>query len=85
VVGSPIAFPADGRRVIFLLHWDPRGEVEDYVLHLVRGLRPHAERIVAMSNGALTPAGRERLESVADAVWERENVGLDAWGHKTAM
>ncbi|MFW8744924.1 rhamnan synthesis F family protein [Mesorhizobium japonicum] len=71
--------------MIFLLHWDPRGEVEDYVLHLVRGLRPHAERIVAMSNGALTPAGRERLESVADAVWERENVGLDAWGHKTAM
>ena len=36
-------------------------------------------------NGDLTEQGRERLESVADTVWVRENVGFDVWGYKSAL
>lgn len=78
-------FPPDGRRVIFYLFYDPRGIVDDYVDYKLRRLRPFAEHIVAIVNGPLTEAGRERLEAVADEVMQRENVGFDVWGYKTAL
>lgn len=67
------------------LYWDPRGEVDDYVLYKLERLRPFAEHIFVVVNGELTAAGRERLESVADTVWQRENVGYDVWGYKCAL
>lgn len=84
-VVEPAPFPADGRRVVFYLLHDSRGEVDDYIVYKLSELRPFAEHIFVVVNGDLTEAGRGRLEAVADTVWVRENVGFDVWGYKTAL
>ncbi len=73
------------RRAVFYLFYDPEGRVDDYVLHTLRGLRTHAEHIFVVSNGELDDHNRGRLETVADRVWARENIGFDVWAYKEAM
>ena len=84
-VVEPIAYPADGRRVVFYLLHDSRGDVDDYIVYKLSELRPFAEHIFVVVNGELTEEGRRRLEPVADTVWVRENVGFDVWGYKSAL
>ncbi|WP_202862334.1 rhamnan synthesis F family protein [Antricoccus suffuscus] len=59
--------------------------MDDYIVHKLARLREHAETIFVVSNSALTTDGRSKLESVADTVYVRENVGFDVWGYKQAM
>jgi rhamnosyltransferase len=73
------------RRVVFYLFFDPQGKVDDYISYKLERLRRHAEYIFVVSNGQLTDDGRVKLGTVADRVWERENVGFDVWGYKEAM
>jgi rhamnosyltransferase len=73
------------RRAAFYLFYDPEGQVDDYVLHTLGHLRPHVEHIFVVSNSPLDDVARGRLESVADTVWERENVGFDVWAYKESM
>lgn len=73
------------RRVIFYLFYDPRGQVDDYVTHKLKSLRESADYIFVVANSVLTPEGRSKLESVADEVYARENVGFDVWAYKEAM
>lgn len=79
------AFPAKGRRVIFYLLFDERGEVDEYIRYKLQHLRPFAEQIVVVSNGPLAESGRVALADLADDVWERENVGLDVGGYRFAL
>ena len=72
------------RIIIYLFH-DSRGEVDDYVLYKLRALRPFAQHIFVVVNGALTPAARARLTAVVDTVWERENSGFDVGGYRAAL
>ena len=76
------AFPMGGRRAIIYLYFDPEGRVDRYVTHKLASLRAHAEHILVVSNGPLTPEGRAALEAVSDDVFERENIGFDVWGYK---
>lgn len=79
------SFPADGRRLLVYVVYDPRGDVEEYISYALRHLREHCERIVAVVNGALTELGRGRLEAVADDVIVRPNEGYDIWGYKCGL
>jgi lipopolysaccharide biosynthesis protein len=85
VTRRPGAFPANGKRVIFYLFHDSRGEVDDFVLYKLRELRPYADHIFVVVNGRLVPDAAAELQIVADTVWERENVGYDVWGYKSAL
>ncbi|WP_163616836.1 MULTISPECIES: rhamnan synthesis F family protein [unclassified Microbacterium] len=82
---EPIVYPANGKRVVFYLFHDSRGDVDDYIVHKLDALRPHVEHIFVVVNGKLTDLGRERLAPVADTVWQRENVGFDVGGYKDAL
>jgi lipopolysaccharide biosynthesis protein len=73
------------RRIVFYLFFDPQGVVDDYVTYKLQALREHADHIFVVSNSPLTPQGRDKLESVADTVWARRNVGFDVWAYKEAM
>ena len=73
------------RRIVFYLFFDPQGVVDDYVTYKLQALREHADHIFVVSNSTLTPEGRDKLESVADTVWARKNVGFDVWAYKEAM
>ena len=73
------------RRAAFYLFYDPEGQVDDYVLHTLGHLRSHVEHLFVVSNSPLDDVARGRLESAADTVWERENVGFDVWAYKESM
>lgn len=73
------------RRLIILVVWDRRGDVEAYVSHALAGLRPHSAHLLVVVNGVLSDDGRARLEPVADEILVRENRGFDIWGHKDAL
>ena len=55
--------------LIIYVIWDRRGDVEDYVAYALAGLREHAAHILVVVNGALTEAGRAKLEPVATRSW----------------
>lgn len=73
------------KRIAFYLFWEKNGDVDHYVAYCLEKLREHVEHVVVVSNGPLSAAGRAQLESVADDVWERENVGYDVWGYKEGL
>lgn len=73
------------RRAVFYLFYDPQGQVDDYVLHTLEYLRPHADHLFVVSNSRLGEAATARLEGVADEVWQRDNLGFDVWAYKEAM
>jgi rhamnosyltransferase len=78
-------FPADGRRLVVYVVYDPRGEVEDHVLHALGALREHADGIFAVVNGKLTEGGRARLERATDRILVRDNRGFDIGAQRDAL
>lgn len=78
-------FPEGGKRLLIYVVYDPRGDVEEYIPYALERFRPHCTHILAISNGALTDSGRERLAPVVDQLIERENRGFDIWGYKTGL
>lgn len=82
---EPETFPSGGRRLLIYVVWDRRGEVDDYVIHALEGLRDHAAQILVVINGALSDDARARLEPVADEILLRANVGYDIWAQKDAL
>lgn len=73
------------RRVIIYQFFDPQGIVDDFVVHTLTALRPHAEHIFVVSNSELDEVNRARLEAVSDRLWVRDNVGFDVWGFKEGL
>ena len=76
-------FPPGGLRVVFFSIDDPRGEVADYVLHALKGLRPHASRIVAVVRHGVSEQAHARLSPYVDAVVSSRDHGLRA--HRDAV
>lgn len=73
------------KRVLFYLFYDEQGIVDDYIPYKLSKLREHIDTIFVVSNSPLDATARKNLETVADIVHERENVGFDVWGYKEAM
>ncbi len=84
-MSRPERFPESGSRAVVYVIYDRRGRVDDFVLHALSRLREHADRIIAVVNGALLEDARVRLEAVADDVLQRENTGMDIWGQKAGL
>lgn len=78
-------FPADGRRLLVYVVYDPRGDVEEYIPYALTHLREHCERILVVVNGLLTDEGRTTLEDVCDEILVRDNNGYDIWGYKAGL
>ncbi len=72
-------------RVAIFFFYDAQGIVDEYVEVYLRGLKPNLTHLLAVVNGALTDAGRARLQRVADEVLVRENQGFDVWAYKVGI
>lgn len=84
-IERPVALATGAKRVIFYLLYDARGTVDDYIPYKLARLRECADHIVVICNGGVNQAGFGVLQSVADEVWERDNVGFDVEGYKWAI
>jgi rhamnosyltransferase len=69
------------KRLAMYVHYDPKGEVRDYVVFCLQGLSAVVSDILVIVNGMLSDGSRKKLESIKLKVIERENKDFDfgAW------
>ena len=72
-------------RCAIFLYYDREGKVDDYVIYLLKSLKPHVKNLLAVCNGTLTEEGTKRLESVTDEVLFRANSGFDVGGYREGL
>ena len=72
-------------RLGLFVFYDPQGIVDDYVVHLLKHLRPHFTKLVVISNGTLNEIAKNRLTQYADNLFIRKNQGLDAAAYKAGL
>lgn len=72
-------------RLGIFVFFDPQGIVDEYVVYLLRSLRPHFSRMIVVSNSALEQTAQARLLQHADDLFLRENQGLDAAAYKAGL
>lgn len=82
---TPASAARDRTRVGVFVTYDPDGIVDDYVLALLRGMRPNLSRLVVVANGALSDNGRRTLAEFTDEVHVRPNAGFDAAAWQEAL
>ncbi len=67
------------------LYYDRQGIVDDYVIYLLNGIRPHLKYLLVVVNGQLEVSSKKKLENVADEVMEKENEGFDVGGYRAGI
>lgn len=69
------------KRLAIYLHYDPKGEVRDYVTCCLRGLKEVVSDILVVVNKPLSDKGKLKLESEELAIITRDNRDFDfgAW------
>lgn len=72
------------KRAIVCVHYDRDGLIDPYVLHLLESLRPHADRLVFVSAAAREDQ-LDRVRSICDVAFSRENVGYDFMSWKSGL
>ncbi|MFD1715588.1 rhamnan synthesis F family protein [Amnibacterium flavum] len=82
---GPTAFPADGRRLVIYVFFDPQGVVDDFVPFALDALRAHSAHLLVVVNGTVEEAGHRVLMAHSDTVLVRENQGFDIWAEKHAI
>lgn len=78
-------FPPSGRRLVVYTLYDRRGAVEDYVLRALEGLRPHADRLIVVVNGAIDDTARRSVQQLCDEIRVRENTGIDVGAQRETL
>lgn len=77
---------ADAAKVAIFVHFDPGGEVHDYVLFYLRALRDAGFDILFVSNGgALKATALDRIRPLCVTVLCRENVGYDFGAYREGL
>lgn len=78
-------FPKDGRRLIVYAIADRQGEVDDYIPVALEALREHADHLLVVGAGSLTPRGRTRLEPFTDELLAKGAARSAAAWHRSAL
>lgn len=72
------------KRLVIFMFYDPEGIVDSYISDLLKGIRPYADYLLAVSNGGINQ-GISYIESYADEVIIRSNQGYDAGAYKDVI
>lgn len=72
-------------RGLVYFHFDPHHQVRDYVVAALSSLRPHANRILLVSNSPISEVDRARLATCCDEILPRPNEGLDAGAYRAGL
>ncbi len=75
----------NNNRCGIFLYYDAQGIVDDYVIYLLKELKPYLRRLLVVINGSVKPEEQTKLESVADEVMPRDNEGFDVGGYRAGI
>ncbi len=73
------------KRFALYFFFDKDGIVDDYNIFLLNDLKKNVDYLLVVCNGTITGEGRNKFESVATEVIERENKGFDVWAYKEGI
>ncbi|SFS07880.1 rhamnosyltransferase [Dyella sp. OK004] len=81
----PIPMESIMRRLCIFSFYDADGVVDDYVIHFLKEMGRHVERILFYSNGPLTRQAEVALHDLVHKVILRPNVGFDVLAYKEGL
>lgn len=73
------------KRLGIFLMCDSKGEVNDYVIYLLKDIIKNLDDLYIVSNGYLLDVEREKLSEFTNDIYERENIGFDFGGWQDAI
>jgi rhamnosyltransferase len=73
------------KRLLIFVHYNPRNKLSAHVLYTLERFRPHVDRLVLVSNSALSGGMREQLALLDCTIIQRANRGFDFGAWKDAL
>ena len=73
------------KRLCIYLVYDKQNIVDEYIGYMLQELKTSVDTLVVVCNGLEIKKGKSILESYADKLFFRENVGFDVGGFKDAL
>lgn len=73
------------KRLAIAFFFDENHVVDDYMVYLMRHLKPFVDHTIFVSNGPLSKNSEVALQEVCEEVILRENEGFDVWAYKTGL
>ncbi len=73
------------KRLCIYFIYDKDGIIDDYIIYQLKDMKKNVLFLHCVINGTLTKEGKEKLEAIADEVFERENKGNDIGAYKAAL
>ncbi len=71
-------------RLCIYVIYDAENVIDEYVTYMLKQLRTYCTKLVVVCNTGFDRSG-EKIDSLADQVIYRENIGYDAGGYKDAL
>lgn len=65
------------KRVTIYATYNPKGIVDDYIIYFAKKLRQVSDKIIVVSNNKYKKDEKEKIASIVDCVYERDNAGYD--------
>ena len=73
------------KRLCNYLTYDKQKIIDKYIGHILKELKTCTDYLAVICNTPTIAEGKEILETYADTVFYRENIGFDAGGYKDAL
>ena len=73
------------KKLALYVHHDPKGDVRDYILYCLNGLKEVVDDILFIVNGQITSKARRDVEALGVQILVRENEGFDWWAWKAGL
>ncbi|MEJ5018695.1 rhamnan synthesis F family protein [Ochrobactrum vermis] len=73
------------KRLAIAFFYDENHIVDDYMIYLMRHLKPFVDHTIFVSNGPLSKDSELALKEVSEEVILRKNEGFDVWAYKAGL
>ncbi|KAB2727341.1 rhamnan synthesis F family protein [Brucella anthropi] len=73
------------KRLAIAFFFDENHIVDDYMIYLMRHLKPFVDHTIFVSNGPLSKDSEIALDDVAEEIILRKNEGFDVWAYKAGL
>ncbi|MBD7989671.1 rhamnan synthesis F family protein [Ochrobactrum quorumnocens] len=73
------------KRLAIAFFFDENHIVDDYMIYLMKHLKPYVDHTIFVSNGPISKVSELALKEVSEEVILRKNEGFDVWAYKAGL